>query len=80
MVSQAPSSGEANDIFYTNPAGIPLRLSRRGVHLICSSLDGRVRWRAFLEQAPGPTACAAPGVAVMIGRSLAWFQEESSSP
>ncbi len=78
MVSQAPSSGEANDIFYTNPAGIPLRLSRRGVHLICSSLDGRVRWRAFLDEAPGPTACASPGVAVMLGRSLAWFQEESA--
>src|SRR5262249_49482075 len=72
----APSSpaAEANDAFASDDAGFPFRISRRGVHLICSSLDGRVRWRAVTEQTPGPTACATPGVAVMLGRSLAWFR------
>lgn len=77
LASQSTSSGEANDAFTSDPAGVPLRVSRRGVHLLCSSLDGRVRWRAVLEQPPGPLACASPGVAVMIGRSLAWFQDDS---
>jgi hypothetical protein len=77
LASQASSSGEANDAFYSDPAGIPLRATRRGVHLICSSLDGRVRWRAVLQQFPGPLACGSPGVAVMIGRSLSWFQDET---
>jgi hypothetical protein len=80
LAAQSTSSGEANDLFYSDPAGIPLRISRRGVHLICSTLDGRVRWRAVVEQAPGPIACASRGVAVMLGRSLAWFQDESSDP
>jgi hypothetical protein len=80
MTPQSTSSGEANDVFFTDPSGVPLRLTRRGVHLICSSLDGRVRWRAFLDGLPGPLGCATPGVAVMIGRSLAWFQDESPPP
>jgi hypothetical protein len=80
LVSPANSSGDANDTFYTDPSGVPLRVTRRGVHLICSSLDGRVRWRAIVDELPGPLACASPGVAVMLGRSLAWFQDESTSP
>ena len=78
LASQSSSSGEANDSFYSDPAGIPLRINKRGVHLICSSLDGRVRWRAVLDQPPGQMACGSPGAALMIGRSLAWFQDESS--
>jgi hypothetical protein len=79
LVAQSTAEGESNDVFYGDPSGTPLRLSRRGVHLICSTLDGRVRWRAVTEQPAGPLACAAPGVAVMLGRSLAWFRDESSS-
>ena len=79
LTAQSTSSGESNDAFCGDPAGAPLRLSRRGVHLICSTLDGRVRWRAVADQPPGPLACGAPGVAVMLGKSLAWFRDESSS-
>jgi hypothetical protein len=80
LASSSTSTGDANDAFCSDPAGIPLRISRRGVHLICASLDGRVRWRAVIEQPPGPMACASAGVALMIGRSLAWFQDETSPP
>jgi hypothetical protein len=79
LAAQSSTTGDANDGFFSDPAGIPLRITRRGVHLICSSLDGRVRWRAVVDQPPGPMACASPGVALMLGRSLAWFQDESKS-
>ncbi len=72
------AESEANDAFFGDASGTPLRLSRRGVHLICSTLDGRVRWRAVTEQPAGPLACGATGVAVMLGRSLAWFRDESN--
>ncbi len=75
----ATSTGEVNDLFFVGPGGSPRRLTRRGMHLICSSLDARVRWRAFLEDAPGPLACGTPGIAVMLGRSLAWFHDESGA-
>jgi hypothetical protein len=79
LTAQSSGEGESNDTFFADPSGTPLRLSRRGVHLICSTLEGRVRWRAVTDQPAGPLAAAAPGVAVMIGRSLAWFRNESAA-
>jgi hypothetical protein len=79
LTVQSTSAGESNDSFYGDSSGTPLRLSRRGVHLICSTLDGRVRWRAVNDEAAGPLACASTGVAVMLGRALAWFRDESGS-
>jgi hypothetical protein len=56
------------------PLGEPRRVSRQGVHLMCSDLDGRVRWRCVCEEPLGPIAVGRNGVAAVIGRSLAWFQ------
>jgi hypothetical protein len=66
-------TGDANDAFSLSPDGEVLRISRKGMHLICASLDGRVRWRVVLEQPAGPIAAGRAGVAVMLGKSLAWF-------
>ncbi len=68
------SSGDPNDLFSVDSTGAPLRISRRGVHLISALLDGRVRWRAVVDKPLGPLAAGTTGVAVMLGRSLAWFQ------
>jgi hypothetical protein len=46
---------------------------RQGVHLICVDMQGRVHWRAVADATLGPMAAGRTGVAVMIGRSLAWF-------
>jgi hypothetical protein len=73
VLAQSAATGESNDQFYLDPAGSPLRVSRRGVHLICAAIDGRVPWRAILDQPPGPLAAGLPGVAILLGRSLAWF-------
>jgi hypothetical protein len=61
------------DIFVAGPSGEALRISRQGVHLICSGLDGRVAWRAVVDEPIGPIAAGRAGVAAMVGRSLAWF-------
>ncbi|WP_422930922.1 hypothetical protein [Singulisphaera sp. PoT] len=61
------------DVFSVSASGEPLRISRQGVHLICSDLAGKVKWRAVAEGGLGPIAAGKAGVAVMIGRSLAWF-------
>jgi hypothetical protein len=76
---EGPPSGLSSDQFAVDTQGRPLRISRRSVHLICSFLDGRVRWRAIGEQPLGPYAAGAAGVAIMIGRSLAWFSLEGSA-
>jgi hypothetical protein len=78
LSAQSTSEGESNDAYYSDASGTPLRVSRRGVHLMCSTLPGPVRWRAVTDQPAGPLACATPGVAVMLGRSLAWFRDESA--
>jgi hypothetical protein len=78
LTAQSTSEGEPNDAFTSDPAGMPLRVSRKGVHIICTSLDGRVQWRTVTDQPPGPLACGPPGVAVMLSRSLAWFQHDAS--
>ena len=67
------SEGGAHDLFGANDRGEPRRVTRHGVHLICSELDGRVRWRAVCNEPIGPVAVGVAGVAVMIGRSLSWF-------
>ena len=54
------ASGTSNDVYSLDEAGEPLRISERGVHLICATLDGRVRWRAVGEESLGPFA-AGPG-------------------
>jgi hypothetical protein len=55
------------------PDGAVLRAYRRGPHLICEDLDGRVRWRALADASRRPMAAGLGGVATLIGRDLAWF-------
>lgn len=71
---QGRSSGSGKDLFTTNPRGEPRRISREGVHLICSDFDGRVRWRSVCDEPLGPVAVGLTGVAAMVGRSIAWFE------
>jgi hypothetical protein len=73
LLAQSAPSGDSNDVFGIDPAGEPIRISRRGVHLIAAALDGRVRWRAVVDQPLGPLAAGTSGVAIMLGKSLAWF-------
>jgi hypothetical protein len=68
------ATGTSNDAYSLDDAGEPLRISHRGVHLICATLDGRVRWRAVGEEALGPFAAGPAGVALILGQSLTWFQ------
>jgi hypothetical protein len=79
---EGPASGSSNDVFSIDEVGAPLRISRRNVHLICATLDGRVRWRAVGEQPLGPFAAGPAGVAILIGQNLAWFKagEAGGSP
>jgi hypothetical protein len=76
LVQGAPT-GESNDVFSIDPAGEPIRISRRGVHIICAYVDGRVCWRAVVDQPAGPLAASTIGTVVMLGRSLAWFSGKS---
>jgi hypothetical protein len=66
------------DAFCLGPGGQPLRVARQGVHLICSDLSGRVIWRAIADAPIGPLATGRSGLAVLIGKSLAWFSDSSS--
>ena len=77
FLAQAAPSGDSNDVFGIDPAGEPIRISRRGVHLICAALDGQVRWRAVVDQPLGPLAAGTPGTAVILGKSLAWFRNDT---
>jgi hypothetical protein len=74
FLTQAAPGGDTTDEFGIDAAGEPLRLSRRGVHIICAYLDGRVLWRTVIDQPLGPLAIGTPGTAVFLGKSLAWFQ------
>ena len=78
FLMQGAPSGDANDVFGIDPAGVPIRISRRGVHIICAALDGQVRWRAIADQPLGPLAVAMPGTVVLLGKSLAWFQNDQA--
>jgi hypothetical protein len=55
------------------------RIARRDSHLICSQLDGQVRWRAVCEASIGPAAASRLGVAAVIGRELAWFGNDPAT-
>lgn len=70
---QGRGFGNTSDHFGATPKGEPRRISGQGVHLICSDLDGRVRWRAVCDEPLGPIAIGNNGVAAIIGRSLVWF-------
>jgi len=74
--AQGPASGDSKDVFCVDPDGQPVRISRRGVHLICAALDGRVQWRSVVDQPFGPLAASTAGTAVLLGKSLAWFKNE----
>jgi hypothetical protein len=76
LVQGAPTD-DANDVFGIDPAGELIRVSRRGVHVICAFVDGRVRWRSVVDQPLGPLAVGACGAAVIVGKSLAWFGNDS---
>lgn len=67
------TEGGTRDVYAVNARGEPRRIAHQDVHLICSDLDGRVRWRAVCEESIGPVAASSLGVAALIGRSLTWF-------
>lgn len=71
--AQSRASETPHDVFTATREGEALRISRQGVHLICADFSGRVRWRAVSDQPLGPLAAGQAGVAILIGRSLAWF-------
>jgi hypothetical protein len=79
---EGTASGSSNDVFSIDEHGEPIRISRRGVHLISTALDGRVQWRTVGDEVLGPFAAGPAGVAILIGRSMAWFKssEIASSP
>ncbi len=70
---QGRASEGTRDLLAANPRGEPRRVSRQGMNLISADIDGRVRWRAVADEPLGPAAVGQSGVAVFIGRSLAWF-------
>ena len=63
----------APGIFFAGADGEVLRVVRQGMHLICSDLKGRIAWRVVADDPLGPLAGGPPGVAAIVGRSLAWF-------
>lgn len=65
--------GDPQALYAPGPDGLPWRVSRRGIHLSCTQLDGRVIWRSVADAPIGPVAAGRAGVAAMIGRNLAWF-------
>jgi hypothetical protein len=76
LQGRSSGTGGGLDVFTESPDGEALRISRQGINLICSDFAGKVRWRSIAEAPLGPLAAASPGVAVLIGRSLAWFASE----
>ena len=72
--AEGGATATSNDIYSLDEAEEPLRISKRGVHLICATLDGRVRWRAVGEEPLGPFAASSPGVALIVGQNLTWFK------
>jgi len=75
LVESGRSEGPA-DAFIVGANGQALRINRRGVHLICSDLDGRVAWRIVSEAPLGPMATGASGLAIFVGKAIAWFPTE----
>ncbi len=70
---------DATGVFCPGPAGAVWRVVRKGVHLICTDLAGHVNWRSVSDQPLGPLAAGRVGAAIMLGRSLAWFDAPSES-
>ncbi|WZO99517.1 hypothetical protein EP7_001124 [Isosphaeraceae bacterium EP7] len=70
---QSRAAGTNRDVFQVGADGQVHRVTAQGVHLICSDLKGQVRWRAVTDAPIGPISAGRGGVAVMLGRSLAWF-------
>jgi hypothetical protein len=68
------ATGGGAELFGVTAGGEPWSVTRQGVHLICAELSGRVLWRTVADEPLGPFAIGQTGVAVLIGRSLAWFQ------
>jgi hypothetical protein len=66
-------SEESISEFFAGPEGEVLRVAKQGVHLICSDLSGRVRWRTVSDGGLGGLGCGSVGVAAMLGRDLGWF-------
>jgi hypothetical protein len=73
--AQGRTSDGSGDVFGVTARDETFRVTRQGVHLICAEVSGRVRWRAVADEPLGPLAAGQSGVAVLIGRSLAWFPE-----
>ena len=71
---EGSTNGSSNDAYIMGEETKPVRVTRRDVHLICSSLDGRVLWRAVGDGVLGPLAAGPAGVAILFGQSLAWFK------
>jgi hypothetical protein len=65
--------GDAQAVYMLGSGNEPLRVTRQGANLVCSDLSGQVAWRSIAEAPLGPISAGRSGVAVMIGRSLAWF-------
>ena len=80
---QPRAQGRANDgavdVFGATTSGEPVRVTRQGVHLISADLSGQVRWRTVSDEPFGPFAVSPAGVAILIGRSLAWFPDPRSA-
>lgn len=70
---QSRASSDSRDQFGITLAGKLQRISRQGFNLIGTELDGKVKWRSVAESSLGPLAIGRTGVAILIGRSLAWF-------
>ena len=74
--AQGAPCEDSNPAFCVDSDGEPLRIFRHGVHVIGASLDGRVRWRVDHRSIHRTTRRGTPGVAVLLGKSLAWFKNE----
>jgi hypothetical protein len=79
LFGQAAPCEDPNPGFCIDSEGEPIRIFRHGVHVIGATLGGRVSWRAITDQPIGPLAAGAPGVAVLLGKSLAWFQNQAAT-
>jgi hypothetical protein len=80
ILANATPTDDANSVFTINAEGEILRISRQSVHLIGSTIDGRVRWRAVTDPPAGSLAAGISGTAAMLGKSLAWFNNDLTKP
>lgn len=77
--AQGRGGGGASEVFGAGALGVPVRVTRQGIHLICSDLSGHVLWRTVADEPLGPLVVSASGVAILIGRALAWFPARDPS-